>query len=367
MLVIRVQKTWISCLARTASIDGDGKNSCQRKYEQPMGMNKPSFQRAFASLGDSCGPSLRVIKGLGITDDISFLWPGQVDPVTILVSKTPNLEVLEIIGQGTDDLEPSSPIVPVPPPSPLSLNHLHTLSLVATPVSPVVVSLIETPLPSLSTLTMTSYHTHEQDEQAIIATQLGLAPSPVGMIGGFPGPMHDGSTTSTLTSLFLEKHGQNLTSLILCSASDWPPVPFTPPPNLLKSAPNLRHLTLLSKATGPPDPILFEQPDQPHPLETITLNKPVDGLLQCLDECMKPPRNTAFSIKQVGRSPQTARNWTPSKGKLPNLTCVHFLAVKWLRMRGIPMNAGTNGGMKEWSLVLRRYGIKVYDMEDKEL
>lgn len=303
------------------------------------------------------------------------------DPVTQLLTCT-NLQKLEVVGGGVEDMdEPQSPEVAtkdIPGTIPHTLPQLRSLSLIAvTPHSPVFGVLLESSLPNLTKLVITSYHSEEIDEQVAAAQALGL-PVPdggPGLVGGFPGPQQaapptDAFPLTTVTSLFLQRHGHSLRYLTLLSAPDWPPIPFVPPKDLLITCPNLVHLTLSNEkhggSFGAPS-LKLDFPERPHPLTTITLSRPNETLLNSLDGMLrtnvtKPasPTNGRATIRSpIANTRQTSF--------LPHLSLVKFTSVRWLKLasRGA-LNTGTSGGMRQWKGVLRRYGVRVLDMENAE-
>ncbi|KAG8901631.1 hypothetical protein FRB99_005191 [Tulasnella sp. 403] len=372
-------------------------------------------RRALKSLKESCGMRLRSIKGLGIRDVDPFLSAtAREDPVTDLLTCTPNLEVLHVVGQGFADIDDEQPdqqttTTGTPPVLSLSLEHLHELSLIATPISQVFITLLDTPLPALRSLTLTSYHSEAVDEQILAAQALGL-PVPdggPGLIGGFPGPQptfpipatnngtNDPSTPS-FTSLFLKTHGQGLHKLTLVSAPDWPPMPFTPPRDLLITSPHLFHLFLIMEkntgSLGSPQ-LHLDAPPKPHPLRTISLTRPNEALLSSLEVALRttvtPPKQPmattaanqngltlAQALRATGPSTIYLRGGsrlaspianTRQTSLFPSLSTVKFTSVRWLKLtsRGA-LNAGTSGGMRQWKSVLRRYGVRVLDMDNAE-
>ncbi|KAG8981307.1 hypothetical protein FRB90_007349 [Tulasnella sp. 427] len=354
-------------------------------------------RRALKSLQESCGARLRSIKSLGVPDAESFKAAAatafvMADPVTELLTWTPELQALEVVGGGIGDFEDDEAAEEEhddeaddasEPRQLLSLPKLQRLSLIAIPRSPVFLALLKASLPSLVDLTLTSYRAEEVDEQVLAAQALGL---PVdgqggpGWVGGFPGPqlLPIPISSSASTSLFLQNHGEGLTKLTLLRAPDWPPIPFAPPRELLTTSPNLKFLHFINeKHSGNLESpsIRLDPPLKPHPLTDLTLSRPNDDLLPSLEAILRksssnsnqnqstpvsgsPPRIT-FSRSPIANTRETSL--------LPHLATVHFTSVRWLKLasRGA-QNTGTNAGMKQWKAALRRYGVKVVDMDGND-
>lgn len=119
---------------------------------------------------------IRVLKGIRY-DDVSRS-VHEDDPLTHLVSCCERLEELEIIGPGLDDMTMTIPAPNTPPPSPappLCLPHLRSLTILSLPSAGLLVRLLHSTLPSLTSLVITPY-------------------------GDTPYP-------ASLVSLFLHKHG----------------------------------------------------------------------------------------------------------------------------------------------------------------
>ncbi|KAG8910208.1 hypothetical protein FRC01_006468, partial [Tulasnella sp. 417] len=344
-------------------------------------------RRALKSLQEACGARLKSIQGLGVPDAEMLPTVFVTDPVTELLTWTPELEELEVVGGGIGDFEDDDELDEEAeeeddagePRQLLSLPNLQRLSLIAVPWSPVFLALLRASLPNLVDLTLTSYRAEEVDEQVLAAQALGIpidGQAGPALVGGFPGPQQQPIplSSSSSTSLFLQNHGEGLTKLTLLRAPDWPPIPFAPPRDLLTTSPNLKYLHFINeKHSGNLETpsIRLDPPTKPHPLTHMTLSRPNEDLLASLEAILRkstanqsspssgsPPRISSF------RSPIANRRET---SLLPHLSTIHFTSVRWLKLasRGA-QNTGTNAGMKQWKAALRRYGVRVVDMEGND-
>ncbi|KAJ4485694.1 hypothetical protein J3R30DRAFT_3817002 [Lentinula aciculospora] len=200
----------------------------------------PTFifsRRAFVSLNERNGVNkLRSLRGVFYIPSHGLPREALVD----LLRNCPNLEELEVIGP---DIDPSEHDVmslwygqATFPPSfePLYLPKLRELTLLSSlQLSPLMICLLSTPLPSLTKLTITPY-----DD----------IPSPA-------------------SSLFISSHGETLQSLLLLTRKSWPTRLHSSPSNLLQTSPSLRHLSLEL-----PLPALELTKD--HQLEILSIPKP---------------------------------------------------------------------------------------------
>jgi len=224
-----------------------------------------------------------------------------------------NLQVLEIIGQGLDpmELEFSSAGADLELPAfftPLNLQHLHTMTLLSVHSSPLLLSLLNSPLPSLRKLMITPYD--------------------------------DISYPTSLVSQFIDIHGQFLRSLLLYTPKSWPTRLRPSPRTLLHTSPNLRHLSLenpVPALTPPP----YYSLSTSHPLQILSIPRPNAEIWKTLETLL------------------------PS---LPSLRAVRARDVRWLRpgMTSRALEAGVQGEMREWRRRLARRGIKVLDADWKE-
>ncbi|CCL98096.1 uncharacterized protein FIBRA_00090 [Fibroporia radiculosa] len=243
---------------------------------------------------------LRVLKGLMLPTSAQV----EEDAFVALLRACVNLEELSVVGSGLElaDLDmPSESDIPLYIP-PLNLPHLKKLVLLSMPSSPLMYSLLHSPLPSLNHLTITPY-----DDDFV--------------------PM-------SLVHQFLQAHGRTLTSLHLFTVKTWPAVFLPSPPAILQTCPNLHHLSLEN-----PVPVLaLSKTDPPHPLQILSIPRPFPEFLAILDALL----------------PQ-----------LPSLKTVRARDVRWLRpgMSLRAQNAGVQGEMLEWRRRLARKGIEVVDSE----
>lgn len=290
-------------------------------------------RRAFMSLAMRDGAqNLRVLTG--IRYDASTIISGE-DPLTELVSCCGGLEELEIVGTGPDNINTlidaeatstlsalnSSP--PRPPAAPLHLPHLHTLTLLATPKSPLLLRLTHSTLPSLQSVTITPYG--------------DLLP------------------THTLVTDFLATHGATITQLVLHTPKSWPTVRFPPPASLLSLLPNLTALSLETLSFG------FNIP------ETASESRPC-AVTRCTekgrDDCGHP-----LSVVWISRPQPSARaELLRAVARLPHLREVRARDVRWAHrgMSARALEAGFQGEMYAWRRLLAPYGVKMLDSDGLE-
>ncbi|PFH52338.1 hypothetical protein AMATHDRAFT_46456 [Amanita thiersii Skay4041] len=268
----------------------------------------PSFilsRRALISLAEKDG-----IKHLCSLEGISYIPPQpssvDSDPFMQLLKRCTNLEVLEVIGQALDltDLESSFDELPMSLPeslAPLKLPKLHTLCVLSMHSSPLLLTLLNSPLPSLSKLTITPYH-------------------------DIPYP-------ASLTSNFIEIHGEGLRSLLFRTLKSWPTYLHPSPTLVLQTCPSLQHLSLENPL---PSLTLVEN----HPLRILSIPRPNSEFWRVLEKLLP---------------------------NLPALRVVRMRDVRWLK-GGISVRAqetGTQGEMREWVRRLGRYGVHVLDADWK--
>ncbi|KAJ4477948.1 hypothetical protein C8R41DRAFT_897101 [Lentinula lateritia] len=193
--------------------------------------------RAFMSLNERNGVNkLRSLRGI-------FYIPSHGIPREALVDllrNCPNLEELEVIGPDIDASEHDVMSLwygqaPSPPSfEPLYLPKLRELTLLASlQLSPLMLCLLSTPLPSLTKLTITPYD----------------------------------DIPSSGSSIFIFSHGGTLQSLLLLTRKSWPTRLHPSPSTLLQTSPTLRHLSLEI-----PLPALELTED--HELEILSIPKP---------------------------------------------------------------------------------------------
>ncbi|KAG0702748.1 hypothetical protein DFH29DRAFT_804616 [Suillus ampliporus] len=278
-------------------------------------------RRALASLTHRDGSSnLRALGGIYYDPLIYSAVATDEDPFVQLLRVCVDLERLEVIGIGLDDTNleshfdsteglKASPIV-----VPLYLPHLRSLTLLSMPSSSLMHALLHSPLPCLQTLSLTPYD-------------------------DIPFP-------ASLSSLFLETHGQHLRAIFLFTPKSWPTHYHSSPTTLLRTSPNLRHLSL--ECPLPALAIPFKPPmtsgassPPPLPLQILSLPRPSSDFWVTL-EILLP--------------------------FLPSLKVIRMRDVRWLRygMNSHAQEAGVQGEMKEWNRRLTRKGIRLLDGDWKE-
>jgi hypothetical protein len=272
----------------------------------------PSFvlsRRVIASLAGREGSVyLRCLEGISYIPSPDSSVTDSNDPLVQLLSCCVNLEELEIIGPGLDptEFEFSAPeSTEHSYIKPLNLQHLHTVTLLSMHSSPLMFALLNTPLPALRKLTLTPYD-------------------------DIPYP-------ASLASQFISTVGHSLRSLLLDTPKSWPTRLHPSPVTLLRTCPNLNHLSLEN-----PLPTLSVHPLlQSHPLRILSIPRPKSDYWRILE----------------GYLPH-----------LPHLIIIRARDVRWLR-RGMTLHAqgaGVQGEMREWQRRLSRRGIKVLDADWKE-
>ncbi|KAI4521749.1 hypothetical protein K525DRAFT_361957 [Schizophyllum commune Loenen D] len=232
---------------------------------------------------------------------------GQDEPILKLVASCPNLEELEVIGGGPDptELDFASSVVDESIVKTLNLPHLHTLSLISLHHSTLLMSLLQSPLPSLRKLTVTPYD--------------------------------DVPFPASLVSQLIFTHGRELKSLLLFTPKSWPTRLHPSPVDLLSTCPQLRHLSLEN-----PLPVLRLEPGATHPLRMLSIPRPASDWWPVLEKLL--PR-------------------------LPELCVLRMRDVRWLRkgVAGRAQEAGLQGQMKAWGKRLARYHIQVVDADWKSM
>ena len=275
----------------------------------------PGFQpsrRALTSLTYRDGSSnLRALCGIGYHHVPHSQAATDEDEFVQLLRVCVNLEQLEVIGMDLDtDLESHFDTEP-PVVAPLHLPHLRSLTLLSMPSSPLMHGLLNSPLPRLETLKITPYD--------------------------------DVPFPASLSSLFLQTHGQHLRTLSLLTRNSWPTRFHSSPSTLLHTSPNLRHLSLehpLPALTAPPKtsstfapPIL--------PLEVLSIPLPSSDFWATLEGLLP---------------------------FLPSLIIVQTRGMRWIRqgVNSRAQEAGRQGEMKAWRDRLARRGIRLLDRDWKE-
>ncbi|KAG1757829.1 hypothetical protein EDB19DRAFT_68241 [Suillus lakei] len=277
-------------------------------------------RRALASLTHRDGSSnIRALSGIYYDPFIYSAVATGEDPFVQLLRVCVNLELLEVTGVGLDDTSPEShfdnteglktPSIAAP----LYLPHLRTLTLLSMPSSLLMHALLHSPLPRLQTLSLTPYD-------------------------DIPFP-------ASLSSLFLETHGQHLHTIFLFTPKSWPTRYHSSPTTLLNTSPHLRHLSL----------------EYPLPALTITFQTPLIGA------------SSLFTLPlQILSIPRPSSDFWVALEKLfpflPSLQVIRMRDVRWLRygMTSRAQEAGIQGEMREWNRRLTRRGIRLLDGNWKE-
>lgn len=276
----------------------------------------PLSRRALTSLTyRDNGSNLRALCGIGYDPMFFSRVATEEDQFVQLLRVCVNLERLEVIGIDLDtpDLESHFDTEP-PVVSPLRLPHLRSLTLLSMPSSSLMYALLHSPLPCLQTLKLTPYN--------------------------------DVPFPASLSSLFLETHGQHLQTLFLVTPNSWPTRFHPSPSTLLHTCPNLRHLSLeypLPALTIPfKTSLTSPTSSQPtFPLEILSIPRPSSSFLATLEGLLP---------------------------FLPSLQIVQTRGVRWLRhgMNSRAQEAGIQGEMKAWQHRLARRGIRLLDDDWKE-
>lgn len=145
----------------------------------------------------------------------------------------------------------------------------------------------------------------------------------------------------SLSSLFLQTHGQHLRTLFLVTPNSWPTRFHPSPTTLLHTSPNLKHLSLE-----------YPLPSLTVPFKT-SLTSPASSSPALSLEILSIPRpNGDFWV--------TLEELFPF---IPALKIVQTRGVRWLRhgMNSHAQEAGIQGEMKAWERRLARRGIRLLD------
>ncbi|KAF5352649.1 hypothetical protein D9756_005811 [Leucocoprinus leucothites] len=277
----------------------------------------PSFlmsRRTLDSLAQREGAiNLRTLEGFSY-----FRSPSNIpdeDPFVQLLRRCPNIEELDIVGQGVDPSElelifETFIIEDEDRPHsheldsfvPLNLPNLRTLTLLSMHHSPVMLALLHSPLPSLQKLTLTPYD-------------------------DIPYPI-------SLSTKFITAHGQHLRSLLLSTPKSWPTRLHPSPVDLLQSCPILRHLSL-------ENPLPHLTLSEKHPLQILTIPRPNAEIWPVVDK---------LSLQ------------------LPRLHVLRTSEVRKLKkgLSSRAQEAGVQGEVKEWRRRLMRRRIRVLDADWNE-
>lgn len=266
----------------------------------------PSFvlsRRALTSLAQREGSTrLHSISGLSYVPPLSSL-PDE-DPFVQLLRHCPNLEVFVIVGQGLDPTEfsGSAELPSMTTFVPLNLPKLSVMTLLSMHSSPLMLALLNTPLPRLRKLTITPYE-------------------------DIPYP-------ASLVSEFIITHGATLTSLSLFTPKSWPTRLRPSPDNLLICGPDLNHLSL---ETPLPALILTEK----HNLQILSIPRPKADFWRVFERLLPLlPKLAVLRARDV--------RWLRKGISL------------------VAQEAGVQGEMREWQRRLSRWGIRLVDADWKE-
>lgn len=278
-------------------------------YLQSFRMN-PSFslsRQALTSFSQKDGIlNLQSLAGLSVPCSVAESGEREV-PLMLLLQNCAGLEELELIGHGFDptDLdfglldEVEGEVKAIP----LYLPRLHTLSMLSTPRSLTLASLLLSDLPSLSKLIITPYD-------------------------DIPAPL-------ALSSQFIQTHGHRLRSLSLVTPKVWPIRTHPSPTTLLTSCPNVSHISLEA-----PLPHL-ELTLNHNALKIVSIPRPKGEAWPHVQEILnRVPRLVAIHVRDV--------KWI-RKG-----------------MNQRAQVTGVQGEMLEWRRKLEIRGIRLLDAEWKE-
>ncbi|KAG2154579.1 hypothetical protein DEU56DRAFT_769257 [Suillus clintonianus] len=277
-------------------------------------------RRALASLTYRDGSSnIRALSGIYYDPFINSAATTGEDPFVQLLRACVNLELLEVIGIGLDDTDSESQfddtqgLKTLPISAPLYLPRLRSLTLLSMPSSLLMHALLHSPLPRLQTLSLTPYD-------------------------DIPFP-------ASLSSLFLETHGQHLRTMLLFTPKSWPTHYHSSPTTLFHTSPNLKHLSL----------------EFPLPALTLPFKTPLTGV--------SSPPTLPLQILSI---PRPSRDFWVTLERLlpvlPSLKVIRMRDVQWLRhgMNSRAQEAGVQGEMREWNRRLTRRGIRLLDGNWKE-
>lgn len=315
---------------------------------------------------------LKVLKGVRVREEIKFegVKSNADDAITGLVRSLTQLEELSIQGPGLDIdededqvFEDEEPEHPHSASSEVVLPHLHHLTLLDCPYTPVYRMLTRAALPALIDLTITTTPTIQITPPEPAP---GLAPPPDPEVPLFVQP--------TPTTTFLARHGSSLRRLALLPTQQWPPAPAPAPDDLLLQCPEIRELIL-----GMPLParLMPAEPTKPRG------SAPVSPLLARL--ALAPEPGTPFSAPPSRALSPSTPSYALTTLKIPipthaflscltsspalrNLREVKFSSARWLRkgMGRTAQGTGVNGEMMRWRRELGRAGIKVLDSDGRE-
>jgi hypothetical protein len=276
----------------------------------------PLSRRTLTSLTNRDGASnLRILCGVCYIAAFSSAISVEEDPFVRLLQTCHQLERLEVIG---NDMEPladvelgSQEAIGIPATNvKLVLPCLHTLTLLSMPSSSLMHALLNATLPGLRALYITPYD--------------------------------DVPYPTSLTTRFLDVHGNALSTLSLFTPKSWPTRFHPSPRTLFHTCPNLRHLSLETPlpALVPPDGADLGQVVLP--LQILSVPRPNHDFWRILE------------------------TWLAS---LPSLNIVRMRDIRWVR-RGLnhhAQEAGVQGEMRVWRQRLAKRGICLLDGDWKDM
>ncbi|KAG9314160.1 hypothetical protein JVU11DRAFT_4946 [Chiua virens] len=275
----------------------------------------PLSRRAFVCLTSRDGNSnLRILSGVCYVPAFSSSTSVEEDPVVRLLQKCHRLERLEVMGsdmQPADGELDSQDVVEIPGTDvKLDLPRLKTLILLSMPSSSLTHALISAILPRLKVLHLTPYD-------------------------DIPYPR-------ALTTRFLDVHGESLSTLSLFTPKCWPTRFHPSPRTVLRTCPNVRHLSLETPlpALLPPDPM--DTGKVVIPLQILSIPRPNHDFWRTLEALL------------------------PS---FPSLSVVRMRDTRWLRkgLSSHAQEAGVQGEMRVWRQRLAKRGIYLLDGDWKDI
>lgn len=275
----------------------------------------PLSRRALASLTNREGSSnLRTLSGVCYIAAFSSAISIEEDPLVRLLRTCRQLERLEVIG---GDMEPADAesdtreAVEMPTTNVrLDLPRLHTLTLLSMPSSSLLHALLNAALPRLSALYITPYD--------------------------------DVPYPRAITTLFLNVHGNSLSTLSLFTPKSWPTRFHPSPSTLFRTCPNLRHLSLESPLPALVPPDTTDSGQGMIPLRILSIPRPNHDFWRTLEALL------------------------PS---LPSLDVVRMRDIRWLR-KGLShhaQEAGVQGEMRIWRQRLAKRGICLVDGDWRDM
>lgn len=275
----------------------------------------PLSRRALASLTNRDGCSnLRALSGVCYIAAFSSAISTEEDPLVRLLRMCYQLKRLEVVGSDMEladaefDAQEAANIPTTN--AKLDLPRLHTLTVLSMPSSSLLHALLNAALPRLRVLYITPYD--------------------------------DVPYPRALTTRFLDVHGNSLSTLSLFTPKSWPTRFHPSPSTLLRTCPNLRHLSLESPL---PALVSFNTADSMQaviPLQILSIPRPNYDFWRTLEALL------------------------PS---LPSLNVVRIRDVRWLRkgLSHYAQEAGVQGEMRVWRQRLAKRGVCLVDGDWKDM